>query len=664
MKWMKKRDENISVWPLLGLLAVLGILAVLARFTYTDYVQPASDKKLVEINQTAHTDNADPFTQGTVWRQTFVAEDDILTGFDFYVTTFQRRNDSTFRVSLGREGDDAPLQTWDILSTGVKDRDFLDFYLTDPVTDASGDTFYLEITSLDGREDDAIGIFASSGNTYPDGALYENGKNSKTDLCFRVYSQPAKMLAKIFVLFLVLLLVSVLIIFFFLYLRPLKLEYLFLVMAVLLGGLYMILFPPLSAPDDNIHFETAYYHSSRMLGQEGVDKQGHVLVREEDYRAFYELRTANGQSLIATWDNLLAMDHSQKLVSSDNPPLTAPGYCYWLSGAGIALARLLGLGKYLMYFLGKGFVFLGYLAAGFFTIRLMPFAKNMLFLVYLLPISIQQATSFSYDTTVNALAFLLIAYCLHLAFQVDKMTPRRWIGLVALSAILAPCKVVYVLISLCCLLIPRTKVAKNWHYYTGVAATLAASLISLLIFQAGKISSVASDSHQVALGGTNYTLGYFLQAPQKLIGMYVRTFQEYGDFYLSSMLGGKLGRLDVDIPWMLILVFAALLLLSVIPQQKDTLSLSAPKKLWLAVICAGVVGATMLGLMFDWTPETSAVIEGVQGRYFLPILPLLLLLTRNQTLVLRKDITQGMIFTFLAFHALTALWAFGIVVVR
>ena len=50
-----------------------------------------------------------------------------------------------------------------------------------------------------------------------------------------------------------------------------------------------------------------------MLGQQGVDDDGNVLVREEDYRAFYELRTANEQNLIATWDSLFSMDDSQGL---------------------------------------------------------------------------------------------------------------------------------------------------------------------------------------------------------------------------------------------------------------------------------------------------------------------------------------------------------------
>ena len=220
MKFMKKPEKGISVWPILLLLAVLGLLAILARFSYTDYVRPASDKMLVEVNQTDHTDK------------------------------------------------------------------FLDFYLTNPVTDASGKEYYVEITSLDGTTDNAIGIFTAGTDPYPDGALYENGRESTTDLCFRIYGQPAKMVLKIFYLFLALLFVTVIVSFFLLYLRPLKLEYLFLVMAVLLGGLYLILFPPLSAPDDYRHFETSYYYSSRMLGQQGVDDDGNVLVREEDYRAF------------------------------------------------------------------------------------------------------------------------------------------------------------------------------------------------------------------------------------------------------------------------------------------------------------------------------------------------------------------------------------------
>ena len=664
MKQMENKTEPGTLRPFLLLFAVLGLLALLAAFSYTDYVLPASSQRLEQVSQETHSDQADPLTEGSTLRQTFTTRRQVLTGFDFCVTTFARQDQSSFQVSIGETGGDAPLQTWEILSTGVPDGQYLEFNLTTPVQDAAGKEFYVEITSLDGTREDSIGIFTSNNNSYYDGVLYENGRQTGGDLCFHVYGDSAKIVLKTFFLFLSVLVLAILAVFILLYLRPVKLECLFLAAAVFLGGIYLILFPPLSAPDDYRHFETAYYVSSRMLGQEGVDEEGEVLVREDDYRAIWELQTANLQNLTAVWEDLFAMDHSEQMVSAGHPPLEAPSYCYWLSGAGIALARLLGLGKMLMFFLGKGLAFLGYLAAGFFAIRLMPFAKPLMFLVYLLPISLQQATSFSYDTAVNALAFLLIACCLHLAFEVRQLRTRHWVGLAALSAILAPCKVVYVLISFCCFLIPRRKATGKRPYYLGIAGTLAASLSSLLLFQAGKIHSVVSDTHQVSLGGTNYTLGDFLHAPLKLIGMYVRTFQEYGDFYFTSMIGGKLGRLDIDIPWILILFFVLLLVLSVTPRAGETQFLSGREKIWLALICAGVITASMLGIMFDWTPKGSLVIEGVQGRYFLPALPLLVLLARNRTLVLQKDITRGMLFTFVTLHVLTALWAFGIIVAR
>ena len=237
------------------------------------------------------------------------------------------------------------MQTWEILSTGVPDGQYLEFNLTTPVQDAAGKEFYVEITSLDGTREDSIGIFTSDNNSYYDGVLYENGRQTGGDLCFHVYGDSAKIVLKTFFLFLSVLVLAILAVFILLYLRPVKLECLFLAAAVFLGGIYLILFPPLSAPDDYRHFETAYYVSSRMLGQEGVDEEGEVLVREDDYRAIWELQTANLQNLTAVWEDLFAMDHSEQMVSAGHPPLEAPSYCYWLSGAGIALQGFSALEK-------------------------------------------------------------------------------------------------------------------------------------------------------------------------------------------------------------------------------------------------------------------------------------------------------------------------------
>ena len=51
----------------------------------------------------------------------------------------------------------------------------------------------------------------------------------------------------------------------------------------------------------------------------------------------------------------------------------------------------------------------------------------------------------------------------------------------------------------------------------------------------------------------------------------------------------------------------------------------------------------MLLLCIGWTPAGSPFIQGVQGRYFISILPLVMLAVRNNTLVLKKDIDRYLV---------------------
>ena len=63
------------------------------------------------------------------------------------------------------------------------------------------------------------------------------------------------------------------------------------------------------------------------------------------------------------------------------------------------------------------------------------------------------------------------------------------------------------------------------------------------------------------------------------------------------------------------------------------------QRVWTGFLCAACGGLTMLSMLIAWTPVSSRVILGVQGRYFLPFLPVLLLALKNRTVVLTKDKT-------------------------
>ena len=65
----------------------------------------------------------------------------------------------------------------------------------------------------------------------------------------------------------------------------------------------------------------------------------------------------------------------------------------------------------------------------------------------------------------------------------------------------------------------------------------------------------------------------------------------------------------------------------------------------------------LLSMWLFWTPISSIVIEGVQGRYFIPVLLLIVLLLKNKILIINKDISRYILLTS---YLITVANCFGI----
>ena len=63
--------------------------------------------------------------------------------------------------------------------------------------------------------------------------------------------------------------------------------------------------------------------------------------------------------------------------------------------------------------------------------------------------------------------------------------------------------------------------------------------------------------------------------------------------------------------------------------------------------------AIMIALMLSWTPLDATLIQGVQGRYFIPVLPLIGIAMQNRTIVIRKDISSYLILGAMFFNVYT-----------
>jgi uncharacterized membrane protein len=131
---------------------------------------------------------------------------------------------------------------------------------------------------------------------------------------------------------------------------------------------------------------------------------------------------------------------------------------------------------------------------------------------------------------------------------------------------------------------------------------------------------------------------YYLTHIPDLVHVTFATFSDAKllEFYLHSFVG-ILGWLDTPLRPGVYLVFSVLLgaitVLSVSRNRHDFANVAR-----LTLFCAAVVSTGMLFLilLFAWTTHPATVIEGIQGRYFIPIAILLAFAVFNRRLSARE----------------------------
>jgi uncharacterized membrane protein len=263
------------------------------------------------------------------------------------------------------------------------------------------------------------------------------------------------------------------------------------------------------------------------------------------------------------------------------------------------------------------FALLGWLA-----VREAPSHRWLTLALLLLPMMVFLAGSASPDGMTNGLAALLIARALRMAS--DRGGPVTWRGLAGfalLAALVAATKVPYFLLALVFLLIPAAKFPSARARWAMTGALLA--LVALTVL-AAQLPLLVQD-------GAVRDTGLFNRSPQVKIermttqplafaAMVARTLLASADNYYRSYVG-VLGWLDTPLPaWVYWLAPLALLLAA--QESVPGLRLDLPRRLLALGTGALVVLAVMALIYVNHTRLDKTLIEGVQGRYFLPLGPL------------------------------------------
>ena len=578
-----------------------------------------------------------------------------------FFATGQREMKGQTNIRLVHYPEGTLIQEWDIANETIEDRQY--------------HTLTLKEDFFRGDTDEHFALIIESGSScvpggspsvcywesdpYFSGALYINGNLADGDLCFEICSDKTSEVLKIFIfvagILLLLLLASV----FLLDVLDKRIEIVFVICVLLLGIAYLIVLPAESAPDEDRHILTAYNLSNTILGGPEPE-EALVYFREQDLKGLYG-EHPNGHTYTALYRNFFEEGQGEDYVLVEKDfIIQTPFWTYLPPALGISLGRVLNCNGTITIMLGRLFSLLFYIGATCFSIKIIPFGKKILLAISLLPMTMELAASYSYDSMIIALSFLYIALMCRLIFEKEALTIRDIVVPTVVMALLAPHKYVYLPLVLLALFLPGEKYKAKREKWISIGIMLGGTGLVLLSVMGGE---------RVYIPGfdtTEYrTIEYCLRNPREVITVYVNTLLKCVPFYGGTMLGAALGWLELYMPRVAVALSGINLLMATVKTDpEDRIIIKNRHHLGFLMCALSVSFMVLTAMLLVWTPVTSMEIKGVQGRYFLPVLPLFLFCAQKINMRSAKNMVKPIVYVGFLANVMCLLRCFTIITGR
>ena len=424
----------------------------------------------------------------------------------------------------------------------------------------------------------------------------------------------------------------------------------YLILGVSLGVMFLFMQPVGTIPDEKGHLYTAYDVSNTMMGISRTP-DGNVQMRSDD-AAFRVRNTANRQMTALYWEKIDDPVQHEELLDTGRGTLDTQKYQYLLPAVGLTIGRLLHFGAAGTFFLGRLFNMLWFVLITAYAIKCLPFGKIVLTTVALMPMTLQQASSFSYDVFVNSTAFLLVAMTLRLAYEEEYAGGNaKRAGIrhgIHMAILLAACVLMvplkgYAYAPLCFL--PLLLVFKKWKesrkealVYLGMILVIIVVFVFQRVFPMLHYVSSTPGTTAVSSGKQTYSLGYLRSLPYEWAYVLFNTSRNHGAFYLESMIGSPLGWLEKPLNTVLIYADVIILVFASLRRKGEEQIIGKRAKYWIQFVSWISVAFVFLGMLFAYSDVREHVIEGVQGRYFIPLAFPMLLTVRSPKIMAEKTI--------------------------
>ena len=395
----------------------------------------------------------------------------------------------------------------------------------------------------------------------------------------------------------------------------------------LVGAISMIvLTPPFQVPDEQEHFHRAYQLSELQLrgtmvgGRAGGVLPSSLIEMSEAFlgtRAIHAERQITAQPLRDTWlafGRPLDPDRREFVDFTSTAFYSPMGYLP--QAIAIAGGRWARAGPLALLYLARLTNALVAVALLSWSVRLMPIGREAVMVAGLLPMAVFEYASAAPDAAVISTAFLFTTVALRAQLRGDWTADE--IAIAAVSGLVF-CSQKPVYAPLLLLGLPsaltgkrrkRILLANSVILVVGLGAT-AFWIHFALSKDIAPLPGMSIADQRAYI--TAHPLGYF-----KVIA---HSIWHYRIFYFKSLIG-VLGWLTIYLPKIVYVLAASALLLSILTEPADVPRLPTLAVVWniFLLIASVLLIMTSIYLIFEYV--ASSTVEGVQGRYFIPLLPL------------------------------------------
>ncbi|AIQ38143.1 MULTISPECIES: DUF2142 domain-containing protein [Paenibacillus] len=609
-------------------------------FEHKDFFITISQDKKMIISQENSGDIIGEIQDGTLIKQKFEVNDKTNLEIAIPFGTFERINTGELIFDIKENGQLLHQEILDVSSLS----DGQNITMKIPNSDQKYRKLEFLISSKGLYEGNSVTLWKSRDNNV--GYLTVNDQEQQGSIYFNLsgISTKALMSAKSFYLLLVAFTVFfIAIIIVVIRLRD-NIAKVFVVLSLSIGIIMVFLFPPFDHLDELEHYYRAYEVSEGKFINQTVDGQignyiPYSLISTVDKVRY--IHQTGFQYKIVDEAFSMKLNPDERTFYRNYASIYSP-VLYIPQALGIIVSRVFNAAPITMLYLGRLFNFLAYISIIYFSLKIVPFKKMLILIIALLPMSLIQASSLSADAVIIASSILFISIILKLTYtkEVSKITTKDICLLVLVGMFMSISKPVYVPLLLLIFIIPYQKFGAKKNYFKKIFLILTCCTLPMIIWNLMSLTNIAVPDLR---GGESVSpsdqVHFVLTHPFRYIKVIFDTFLNLGSQQFLAMLGKTVTNYGYGLSPVLIFGFIFLLFFMAIPNrsylEEERMQVKVSQKIIFMAIISCVLVLTYTALYTGFTPVGGSIINGIQGRYFLPVSPLFFLLFASSSVIIK-----------------------------